>query len=77
MRVLFRHVRTGRYFRYPDQWTRRKEEATDFRSGVHALGVASELKLRDVEMLLSFEDARYDIRLPVGGPEPRGREGHK
>jgi hypothetical protein len=65
MRVLITDLKTGRYFRRPDQWTPRKDEATDFGTGVRAIQAASDLKLKGVEMLLSFEDSRYDIRLPM------------
>ncbi len=67
MRVLLRHVKTGRYYQNPGNWTARAEEALCFSNTIQALSRVAELKLDEVEILLAFDDPRYNIRLPVRG----------
>ncbi|SPE55700.1 hypothetical protein SBV1_2280020 [Verrucomicrobia bacterium] len=70
MRILLRHKDTGEYYRTENQWTSQAGEARDFESSAAALGFCVEARLREVEILLAFDDARYNIRLPLHtGPD--------
>ncbi|HWH67794.1 MAG TPA: hypothetical protein VNT26_00285 [Candidatus Sulfotelmatobacter sp.] len=72
MRVLLRSTETGRFFQSPGRWTDRLEQALDFKRGAEAIRLAYELKLQHVEILFSFENPLYNIRLPLR-PEGSGQ----
>jgi hypothetical protein len=67
MRIYLRNLRTGQYLEKPDRdgWTDRPDRALAFATGVQAISVACEMKCKDVELLLAFEDPHYDIRVPL------------
>jgi hypothetical protein len=65
MRVLLRHAQTGLYFLDPKQWTDQPEAAWDFKTSVNALQLVTEMKIEGVEILLWFDDPRYNLTLPV------------
>jgi hypothetical protein len=65
MRVLLRHSQTGLYYLDPKQWTDRPEEAWDFKASVKALQLVTEMKIEGVEILLWFDDPRYNLTLPL------------
>jgi hypothetical protein len=65
MRVLLRHRQTGRLFVSPDRWTENAEAAQDFSSATRAIAYALDRGMTDVEVLLAFEDPRYNIQFPL------------
>jgi hypothetical protein len=65
MRVLLRNTETGRLFGNSGQWTDSMKEAQDFSSASRAITFASDRGFTGVEVLLSFDDPRYDIRFPL------------
>jgi hypothetical protein len=71
MRVLLRHSQTGLYFLDPKQWTERPEEAWDFRTSVNALQLVTEMKIEGVEIVLWFDDPRYNLTLPLSNFRPQ------
>ncbi len=66
MRVLLRHIKTGLLFREPDQWTADFTQAQNFRHSAEAMDYARDHGLKEVEVLLSFEDPQFNVplRLP-------------
>ncbi len=70
MRVLLRHSQTGLYFLDSKQWTDRPEEAWDFTTSVNALQLVTEMKIEGVEILLWFDDPRYNLTLPLSQFQP-------
>ncbi len=67
MRVFLQNKRTKLYVRGFGEWVQRREQAADFGSSWLALDFAVENKLADLEIVFSFEDRRFDFRLPVRG----------
>jgi hypothetical protein len=66
MRVLLRQTTTGHFFQAINEWTPSREEAMVFRHGGEAVYLVHQLKLQHVEILLAFDDPRYDIHLSLG-----------
>ena len=77
MRILIQQKETGLYFRDIDAWTRNPAEAMDFLSSTSAIDFCVLNKISGVQLVLKFEEQRYDIVLPVlsgsahPGEEPR------
>ena len=65
MRILLRNRKTGQYFQLPDQWTDDPALAVDFEHSREAVKLAQERGFRKVDILLAFEDAHFNVRLPV------------
>ena len=77
MRILLQQKETGLYFKDIGAWSREPAEAMDFLSSTSAIEFCALNKISDVQLVLKFEEQRYDIVLPVltdkshPGPEPR------
>ncbi len=65
MRVLLRNRKTGLFFQFPDQWIDDPSLAVDFTDSRQAVRLVQEMGLKKVDILLSFENPRNNIRLPV------------
>ncbi len=65
MRILLRNSKTGLFYQDPDQVTENPQEAQVFEHTAQAISLVYEMKLRDMEVLLAFEDAAHNIRLPL------------
>jgi hypothetical protein len=65
MRVLLRNIETGLFFQGPEQWTARPKLARDFEHGTDAIKFVYDSGLKDMELLLAFEDGHPDICLPL------------
>ena len=82
MKVFLRNTQTGWYYQGPSKWTPQQGEAEDLAQVARAVERIFETHLENVEILLSYEDPRYDLILPVpptpshpdplGGHQPRG-----
>lgn len=64
MRVLLRNPKTGLCLAGRDRWVE-QAEGQDFVTAARAITFAFEARLKDVEVLLCFDDPRFDIRLPI------------
>jgi len=71
MRILLQRKESGLYFKDVDSWTGDTVEAMDFVSSSTALEFCATNKLDMVQVVLKFEDERYEIVLPDVVP-PRG-----
>ena len=56
MRTFLRHQSTGQYFQALDRWTPDRDSAHDFELIPRAMRFAGKLKLRGLELVLSFDD---------------------
>jgi hypothetical protein len=65
MRILIQQKETGLYFKDVDAWTRNPAEAMDFLSSTSAIDFCVMNKISGVQLVLKFEEQRYDIVLPV------------
>jgi hypothetical protein len=65
MRVLLLNRNTGLYFQGREQWVNAAAQALDFKSTADALVAVTELRLQNMDIVLSFDDPTHDLRLPV------------
>ena len=72
MRVLLRHLQTGLYFRDHQGWTDQPDSGWDFKTSAKALQLVTEMGIQGVEILLWFDDPRYNLTLPISDVRPRG-----
>jgi len=77
MKVFLRNTQTGWYYQGPSKWTSQQEEAEDLAQVARAVERIFEAHLENVEILLCYDDPRYDLVLPVppspSRPDPLGR----
>jgi len=64
MRILLQQRDTGLYFEDIDSWCADASAAMDFVSATKALEFCSVNKLDAVQVVLKFEDEKYEIVLP-------------
>jgi len=68
MRIVLQHKQTGLYFCDIDSWVRNASDAMDFVSSTAAIGFCATNKLSDVQLVLKFEEHKYDIVMPLQHP---------
>ena len=64
MRTFLRHVATGHYFESLEKWTIDRDDAYDFGFISKAMKVARKLRIRDLELVLSFDDPERAAATP-------------
>ena len=65
MKVFIRNTQTGWYYQAPSAWTPEQAGACDLRQVARAVERIFEAHLENVEILLSYDEPRYDLILPV------------
>jgi len=70
MRILLQQKDSGLYFKDVDSWTGDATEALDFVSSTTALEFCAANKLNTVQVVLKFEDEKYEIVLPDAASQP-------
>jgi hypothetical protein len=65
MKVLIQNVLTDRYLGEKGRWVRSDSEARNFGTSLQAIDFCFNNQLFEVEILLIFQDQRYNIRLNV------------
>jgi hypothetical protein len=69
MRILLQRKETGLYFKDIDAWDPDPGMAMDFLSSTSAIDFCVANKISNVQIVLKFEEQRYDIVLPVVPPQ--------
>ncbi len=67
MKVLLRNTATGQFYAGPGQWTAEHSEALDFQGPDLALDAASDSKLDTMEVVIHFEECRFDLPMKIVG----------
>jgi hypothetical protein len=65
MKVLLRSTLTNQFYQSTDQWTSDEQKALDLKQTSRAVELIFDAGLEHVEVLLCYEDPRYNIILPV------------
>jgi hypothetical protein len=65
MKVFIRNTQTGWYFQEPSKWTPDQGAACNLGQVARAVERIFEAHLESVEILLSYDEPRYDLVLPV------------
>jgi hypothetical protein len=72
MKVFIRNTQTGWYYQAPSAWTAEQAAACDLGQVARAVERIFEAHLENVEILLSYDEPRYDLILPVPPSPSRG-----
>jgi hypothetical protein len=65
MRILLQQKQTGLYFKDISAWDPDSTAAMDFLSSTAAIDFCVANKISHVQIVLKFDEQRYDIVLPV------------
>jgi hypothetical protein len=65
MRILLQQKESGLYFRDIGSWDPNPFEAMDFFSSTAAIDFCVANKISNVQLVLKFDEQRYDIVMPV------------
>ena len=65
MKVFLRSSQSGRYWGRSQEWIDNPDDAFDFSGIDQAITVACHQRLDDVEVIISIEHPRCELRLPV------------
>jgi len=65
MRILLQQKTSGLYFRDVGDWSPDSSAAMDFLSSTAAIDFCVANKISGVQIVLKFDEQRYDIVLPV------------
>ena len=65
MRIVLQQKDTSLYFKDIDAWVRTSSEAMDFVSSTAAIDFCVANKLKGMQLVLKFDEQKYDIVLPV------------
>jgi len=65
MKILLQQKESGLYFRDIGAWDPDPAQAMDFLSSTSAIDFCVANKINGVQIVLKFEEQRYDIVLPV------------
>jgi len=74
MRILLQQKKTGLYFKDIGAWVRNSSEAMDFVSSNAAIDFCATNKLAGLQLVLKFQEQKYDIVLQVQPGEDAVRE---
>lgn len=74
MRILLQQRDTSLYFRDVNLWCADASEALDFVNSTKALEFCAANKLDAVQVVLKFEDEKYEIVLPDVTAQPLGAD---
>ena len=65
MKILLQQKESGLYFKDVGAWDPDPAQAMDFLSSTSAIDFCVANKINGVQLVLKFEEQRYDIVLPV------------
>ncbi len=65
MKVLLQHINTRLFFKEMGAWTDDFTLAKEFANSLNAINFCHTNGLRDVHVLLKFQQQRYDVSLPI------------
>ena len=77
--MFIRNTQTGWYYQEPSKWIPDQGAACDLEQVARAVERIFEAHLENVEILLSYDEPRYDLVLPVPPSPSRAdplKEGH-
>ena len=64
MRTFLRHIATGQYFQSLEKWTPDRDDAYDFGIISKAMKVAHKLHIRELELVLAFDNPEQETTTP-------------
>jgi len=67
VRMLIQDRESRLYFKKPNDWTADLAEAADFKEIIAAVDAARDTGRQTLDILMSFGDPKYDVRIPATG----------
>ncbi len=64
MKILLKNLRTGKYCKSEEEWTRNRAEALDFMTSDEAIAFAKKHRLQEVQVVAQLQDDNYYIQIP-------------
>ena len=74
MRIVLQHKDNGLYFKDVGAWVYNSVEAMDFVNSTAAIDFCVGNKISRVQLVLKFEEQKYDIVLPVLAAREMGKD---
>jgi hypothetical protein len=74
MRILLQQEDTGLYFKDIGLWADNSRDAMDFVSSTAAIEFCAANKLKGLQIVLKFEEEKYDLVLPLQAHQARPGE---
>jgi len=74
MRILLQQKETGLYVGAHDDWSRDCSAARDFVSSSAAIDFCNQSGLQGIQLVLRFDEQKYDIVVPLIGFIPASRQ---
>jgi hypothetical protein len=68
LKILLQDRDSRLYLQAAQQWTSNREEALDFQNSARASGFVLQGRLPNIDIILSFPDSKYDVRIPCSLP---------
>lgn len=65
MRILLQHVQSKQYYCPGNLWTGNAYQAFDFRHSRRAIEYVREQGMKDVQLVVKFEDPQWDEIVPL------------
>ncbi len=62
-RIILQDRKSRRYFKKLGEWTAEIQEANDFKEVISALEFAHRIGHRELDILMTFGEPRYDVRI--------------
>jgi hypothetical protein len=62
---VIQHKRTGLFLTAAGDWTAHLDEAQKLPNVLTAVRLVRELQLKNVDLVLKFQDGKYDVRLDL------------
>lgn len=76
LKILLQDRDSRLYLQAVQQWTSNREEALDFQNSARASGFVLQERIPNIDIILSFADSKYDVRIPCSLPShPPVRKG--
>ncbi|EEF57744.1 hypothetical protein [Pedosphaera parvula] len=68
LKILLQDRQSRLYLQKAHQWTSSRDEAMDFQHSAKASGFVLQSKIPNMDIILSFPDSKYDLRIPCSLP---------
>jgi hypothetical protein len=68
LKILLQDRDSRLYLQALQQWTSKREEALDFQNSARASGFVLQERIPNIDIILSFPDSQYDVRIPCSLP---------
>jgi hypothetical protein len=69
MKRLLKDASSGLFYDGNGGWTAEDKKAHHFKDASSAIRAFQKLRMANIQLILKFEDSRFDVTTPLGNPE--------